>query len=406
MPESELRQGRERLHPTVRTLGLVSLLNDLASEMIYPLLPAFVTGVLRGSPAALGLIEGVAETTASVAKVASGWLSDRVRQRKALVVLGYGVSAALRPLTALATVVAHVLAIRVVDRIGKGVRSAPRDALVAAVTPRELRGRAFGFQRAMDHAGALLGPLVAALLLAGGLGLRPLFALAALPGLLTVIVLVVAVRDSPAGRPTETVSAEALRPSPHSRGYRRYLAVLALFTLGNSSDAFLLLRAQQVGLSLAAVPLLWAFHHAVKSAAGTWGGALSDRIGRRRAIQAGWIVYALSYLGFALATRPIHVWLLFALYSMYFALSEGAERALVADLTHASTRGRSFGLFHAVPGIALLPASLLTGFLWQRFGAPIALGTGATLAAIAGLLLFIVPETPRATAQKEAGLPA
>jgi MFS family permease len=387
-----------RLPRTVRTLGVVSLLNDLASEMIYPLLPAFVTGVLHGSTAALGLVEGVAEATASLVKVASGWVSDRVRQRKALVVAGYGVSAALRPLTALATAVGHVLVIRLVDRIGKGLRSAPRDALVAAVTPPELRGRAFGFHRSMDHAGAFLGPLVAAALLACGLGLRPLFALAAVPGLLTVIVLIAAVREPRESSPPLPLAPTTSAPAPLSAAYRRYLAVLALFTLGNSSDAFLLLRAQQAGLSLAAIPLLWAFHHGIKSAMSTWGGALSDRIGRRRAIQAGWAVYALAYLGFALATRPLHVWLLFALYSLYFALSEGAERALVADLSEANSRGRAFGLFHGITGATLLPASLLTGVLWQMLGAPIALGTGAALAALAGLLLFYVPDSGDAAA--------
>jgi MFS family permease len=383
---------RGRLHPTVRTLGVVSLLNDLASEMIYPLLPVFVTVVLRSSTTALGWIEGAAEAMASVVKVASGYLADHTRERKALIVTGYGVSAVVRPLMALATAAGHVLSIRVVDRIGKGLRSGPRDALVAAVTPSALRGRAFGFHRAMDHAGALLGPLVAALLLAAGLDLRTLFALALVPGLLTVVVLVSAVREPPAPPALAPTPDLGSAPAPISPAYRKYLAVLALFTLGNSSDAFLLLRAQQTGLTLAAIPLLWAWHHAVKSAAGTWGGALADRIGRRRAIQAGWIVYALSYLGFACASRPLHIWLLFAFYSLYFSLSEGAERALVADLTAHSARGRAFGLFHGVTGAMLLPASVLTGLLWQHAGAPIALGTGAALAALAGTLLFLVPE--------------
>jgi MFS family permease len=380
------------LHPTVRSLGVVSLLTDASSEMIYPLLPAFLTGTLRAGPAFLGLVEGVAETAAAVAKVVSGRVSDRLRRRKPLVVAGYALSSAVRPLVALAAAPAHVLAVRVVDRLGKGVRGAPRDALLATVVAREDRGRAFGFQRAMDHAGAMIGPLLASAVLLATSDLRVVFALAAIPAALAVGALALGVREEPRPGPG-VASASRDSSGPLEPALLRYLGVLAVFTLGNSSDAFLLLRAHEAGVGVAAVPALWAFHHLVKAAASTWGGALSDRVGRRRVILGGWAVYALAYAGFAAASSAHAVVALFALYGLFHALTEGSERALVADLAGEATRGRAFGLFHAVTGAALLPASLLTGVLWQRFGGAAALGTGAALAAVAALgLVALVPD--------------
>ena len=394
-----------RLHRTVFSLGLVSLLTDASSEMIYPLLPAFLTTVLGASPAFLGVVEGFAEAVAAGLKVVSGRLSDRLARRKPLVVAGYALSSVVRPLVALAAAPVHVLAVRVTDRIGKGVRSAPRDALVALVTAPADRGRAFGFQRAMDHAGAMAGPLLASavLLLRPG-ELRLVFALASVPAALAVLTLVVGVREEAGAAAAGRVRSAAVArdAGPLDPGLARYLAVLAVFTLGNSSDAFLLLRAQEAGVPVAAVPLVWTVHHLVKTSASTWGGGLSDRIGRRRAIALGWTAYALAYAGFAAVASPLGVVLLFAFYGLFHAFSEGAERALVADLAEGPARGRAFGLFHAVTGAVLLPASLLTGFLWQRLGAAVALGTGAALAAVAALGLFLfVPETagrPRADA--------
>jgi MFS family permease len=386
-----------RLHRTVRSLGVVSLLTDASSEMIYPLLPAFLTGPLHAGPAFLGVVEGMAEAVAAVLKIASGRLSDRLSRRKPIVVAGYALSSLVRPLVALATLPVHVLAVRVTDRVGKGVRSAPRDALVALVTPPEDRGRAFGFQRAMDHAGATIGPLLAsAILVFRPRDLRLVFALAAVPAVLAVATLVLAVHDE---RTAPAAAPGGAGPGPGGRlepGLLRYLAVLVLFTLGNSSDAFLLLRAQEAGVALAAIPLVWALHHLVKASASTWGGSLSDRIGRRRAIAIGWTVYALAYAGFAATVSPLGIVALFAFYGLFYAFSEGAERALVADLAGEATRGRAFGLFHATTGAALLPASLLTGVVWQRFGAPVALGTGAAIAGFAALGLFLlVPETAK-----------
>lgn len=377
----------------MKALGLVSLLTDASSEMIYPLLPTFLTRVLGAGPAVLGAIEGVAEATASLLKLASGWLADRVPRRKPLVVLGYGLSSIARPLVGLATSSGQVLAVRFADRVGKGTRGAPRDALVADVTPADVRGRAFGFQRAMDHAGAVAGPLLASSLLLAGLELRAVFLWAALPAVVCMLVLVLAVREQPRREGPPVARAG---PAASLGAFHRYLALLALFTLGNSSDAFLLLRAQESGMGLAAVPLLWSFHHVVKAASSTWAGTLSDRFGRRATIVAGWGVYAVAYAGFAFATGPAAPWALFAVYALYHAATEGPERAFVADLAGPQARGRAFGLYHAVTGAMLLPSNLLTGWLWQSYGAPAALGLGAACALVASLgLLACVRERPR-----------
>jgi len=376
-----------RLPRTVKALGAVSLLTDVSSEMIYPLLPSFLTVQLRAGPAFLGVVEGLAEAVASLLKLVAGRASDALPRRKPLVVAGYSLSSLVRPLMAVATAPHHVLWIRLADRIGKGTRGAPRDALVAEVTPPEIRGRAFGFHRAMDNVGALLGPLAASALLALGLELRAVFALAAVPALLSLGLLVFAVQEAP--RVAAAAAAPRAGAASFSRSCRVYLCVLALFTLGNSSDAFLILRAQECGVSLAAIPLVWTLHSGMKAAASTHAGALSDRLGRRRAIALGWAVYAMSYVGFALATSAPQVTLLFAGYGVFHAFSEGPERALVADLAGTSSHGAAFGAYHAVTGAMLLPASLLTGWLWQSYGAATALMTGAALAGVAAIGLLL-----------------
>jgi MFS family permease len=375
----------------VITLGAVSLLTDIASEMIYPLLPLFLTSVLAAGPATLGAIEGLAESTASLVKLGAGLRSDRTRRRKPVIVFGYALAALVRPLVALATSAGLVAAIRFTDRVGKGLRGAPRDALIADSVDPALRGRAFGLQRSMDHAGALIGPLVAAALLASGrFELRTVFALAAVPGLLGVALLVWRVREparaAGAGEPAVGRRLGALPRGP----LRRYLVVLLLFTLGNSSDAFLLLRAAELGLAPAHLPLLWAFFHLVKAAGALPLGALSDRMDRRRLIIAGWAVYALVYLGFARASAAWHVWALFAAYGLYYALTEGVEKALLVDLAPAHSRGGAFGWHAFVLGAGALPASLIFGALWQAWGPLAAFGAGATLAAAAAMLLWVL----------------
>ncbi len=386
MPATPPPPGRPRLPPTVLALGVVSLLADVSSEMVYPLLPVLLAGTLGAGAAALGAVEGAAESTAALLKLYGGRWSDRAGRRMPFVIAGYAVAALARPLVALATAWPHVLAVRIADRTGKGIRTAPRDALLAAAAEPGDRGRAFGFHRAMDHAGAAVGPLLAfALLGTAGLSLPAVFALSAVPGLLAVAVLVAAVREPsalprpapPAGRPDGPV------PPP----LRRFLVLAGVFALGNSSDAFLLLRAHDLGVPAAQVPLLWAAFHGVKALTSTHGGALSDRLGRRRVIRWGWVVYALVYAGFAAAREPWHAWALLGVYALHHALTEGTEKALVADLVPEGSRGTGFGWYHLVLGAAALPASLLFGAAWERSGAATAFLIGAALAGIAAAAL-------------------
>ena len=369
----------------VLILGLVSFLTDVSSEMIYPLLPFFLTTVLGAGPAFLGLIEGVAESTAAFLKLASGIVSDRVRSRKGLVLAGYTLSSLARPLVAVATAPAAVLAIRFTDRVGKGIRTSPRDALIADSTDPAFRGKAYGFHRAMDHAGALVGPLLATLLLAWFVNdLRTVFWLAAFPGLLAVLLIVWKVRETARTRSSD---GSFLRIVPRGE-LRRYLLILFLFTLGNSSDAFLLLRAGELGVSASRIPLLWAFFHVVKMAGSTPFGALSDHIGRRSVIVVGWGIYAISYGGFALASTEAACWLLFGIYGLFHAMTEGVEKALLADIAPPEERGGAFGWYNFAVGVGALPASLLFGAVWEKVGRGAAFGLGAALAALAAVLLL------------------
>jgi MFS family permease len=358
--------------------------------MIYPLLPDFLTRTLRAGPAAVGLIEGIAETTASFLKMLSGWWSDRLRRRKPLVVAGYSLAAAVRPLIGIAASWGHVLAIRFTDRVGKGLRTPPRDALLADLVPAERRGRAFGLQRAMDNAGAVVGPLLAALLLKLFFeNERSVFLLAAIPGVAAVALLIFGVKEAPRAETPRTEDPGAAA-GPLPGRLKLAIGVFVLFTLASSTDAFLLLRAQDVGMPLWQIPLLWAFFNGVKAALGVPGGALADRVGRTRTILAGWAVYAAAYAGFAFVTRPAAVWGLFAVYALFYALTEGAERALVADLAPAHLRGKAFGAFHAGVGLAALPASVLFGLWWKLLGprAAFLIGMGVALLAAACLFAF------------------
>lgn len=376
-------------------LSLVSLLNDSASEMIYPLLPLFLTGVLGAGPAFLGVIEGVAEASSSLLKLASGIVADRFGRRKALVAWGYGIAAAGRPLIALATGAWQVLAIRFADRVGKGLRTAPRDAMLAESVPPEVRGAAFGIHRAADHAGAVIGPLLASALLLLVVGdqphrLRVVFGLALVPGILTFLVVMAKVREpAPAVAAGPTGAGRRILPRMAELGpaMPRYLGVLVLFALGNSSDAFLLLRARQLGVAVALIPILWAALHLSKMVWSVVGGRMSDRRGPRLAIVGGWIVYAAVYAGFAFATAQWHAWALFVAYGLFFGLTEAPEKALVASLAPAAVRGSAFGWYHAVTGVSVLFASILFGLIWNAFGPAAAFLTGSALALAAALLL-------------------
>ena len=384
-----MRSIFQRIPRTVIALGVVSLLTDLSSEMIYPLLPIFLASVLGAGALALGLIEGVAESTAALLKVASGIWTDRTRRRKPLVVAGYTLSGMMRPLVGLATAWPAVLALRFADRVGKGLRTSPRDALIADVTDASARGTAYGFHRSMDHAGAVLGPLVAAALLNfAGLPLRQVFLLSAIPAVAVLAVVLFGVKEPPTPRAEIPAASHLLAPwSALGPEYRRLLLAVLIFTLGNSTDAFLLLRLNQAGVSTAGIALLWSAHHLVKMIANYFGGQLSDRVGPRAMILAGWLCYAAIYLTFGWLTSAPALIAVFLAYGLYFGLTEPAERAWVASLVPPQLRGTAFGWYHCAIGLAALPASLAFGLLWHRWGAATAFTAGAVLAALAAVLL-------------------
>lgn len=387
------RWGRG-LTRNVVILGFVSLLNDGASEMIYPLLPAFLTAVLGAGPEALGAIEGTAEATASLLKLYSGYLSDQVKRRKGWIVAGYSISNVIRPVIAFSTSWIHVLALRFSDRVGKGLRTSPRDAIIADSTPAEFRGKAYGFHRAMDHGGAIIGPLAAtALLLVYHDNIKTIFLLSFIPGLLAVFTLIFGLKEKQAEGPRAAQSATFnFRSSwaEMSTGFRKYLGIILVFTIGNSTDAFLLLRAQQLGVPVTLLPTIWVVLHIVKMGFSVPGGIISDSIGRKKVIVTGWIVYALVYAGFGMANQHWHAWALFAVYGIYFGLTEGVEKALVADFAPTHLRGSAFGLYHMTIGIGAFPASLLFGLVWQRLGSTAAFAMGAGLALLASVMLSLL----------------
>jgi MFS family permease len=388
-------QTRARLQPQVLLLGIAALLNDSASELIYPLLPIFLTSTLGATPVVIGVIEGAADGLASILKYYAGAWSDRARRRKPLIVGGYALAAASRLLIAAATVWPLVLTARLVDRAGKGARSAPRDALISDVTPPDQRGRAYGFHRALDHTGAIVGPLLALLLLQGlGLSLRATFFFAVIPGAIGVAMLFFLLRDVPSAprppKPTDIAVPPALR---------KPLTAIALFSLSNSSDAFLILQAHAAGVSTAMLPLLWAAHHVIKSLFSTRAGALSDRVDRRYLLIAGWTSYAAIYVAFPFAKSLASFVVLFVLYAIPFTLAEGAERAWIADLVPAETRGKSFGAFYLVSGMCVLAGTALFGVLYERVSPHAAFFTGAALSLAAVMAVLM---TRRAVTKTEA----
>ncbi len=390
-------------------LGWVSFFTDMASETVYPLLPLFLTQVLGASAMSLGVIEGAAEAASSGLKVLSGWLSDRWRSPKKLVLAGYGIASAVRPLIGLATAWPQVLAIRFADRVGKGIRGAPRDAMLADFAPADMRGRVFGFHRAMDHAGAVTGPLLASAFLYFYPGdYRTLFALTIIPGVIVMLfILRVPERTvSNPANPAELNPAE-LNPGELNHAEPRgtlwnlgeplwgAIAIILLFSLGNASDAFLLLRMSDLGVPSFWIPLLWSALHVVKVGSSLAGGALSDRFGRRSVIAAGWLIYAVVYAGFGIFDSPGIVIAIFLSYGLYFGLTEGVEKAWVADMAPAGARGTAFGIYNAALGVGGLAASLLFGLIWTRVSAQAAFLTGAALAVAAAALLYLLTPVTR-----------
>ena len=370
----------------------MSLVTDMATEMIYPLLPLFLTRVLGASAMSLGVIEGVAEAANSALKIAAGRVADRTGAPKKIVLAGYGLSGAVRPLIGFATSWTQVLGLRVADRLGKGIRGAPRDAMLAHFTPPHIRGRAFGFHRAMDHAGAVVGPLIAsAFLYFRPDDYRTLFALTIVPGIAVILILI---RVPDARTPPAAEQPQVRRESTAlSRRFYRAIAVIVVFSLGNASDAFLLLRMNDLGIAAVWIPLLWSALHVVKVASSVVGGDLSDRFGRRLLIGLGWLVYAVVYAGFAFVDSAAAVVAIFLSYGLYFGLTEGVEKAWVADLAPATARGTAFGVYNAALGVGALCASVMFGVIWTRVSPHAAFLTGAALALLAtGLLYSLFPD--------------
>lgn len=383
---------KKKLDKNVYTLGLVSLFTDISSQMIYPLLPIFLSSTLGVSMAFIGLLEGIAESTASIFKVFSGWYSDKLKKRKPIILLGYSLSTIGKPFLYLATAGWHVLAVRFIDRVGKGIRTSPRDALVANSSSSEERGRAFGIQRAMDRMGAFLGPLVAfAILPLLNNNLRLLFLLAFFPALIAVFIIIFFLKEKP------HVSDSSKTAKPFSlihlnRDFKVFIFILAVFTLGNSSDAFLILRARDLGVKIVFIPILWLMYNFVCSLSSIPLGHLSDKIGRRKTTLLGFFVYGVVYLGFAFSNSISHIWVFMGLYGIYYGLSEGVLRAYVADLVEdQSVLATAYGVYHTVVGLCMFPASLIMGILWQQFNPTVAFTFGATLALISavGLSVFV-----------------
>ncbi len=392
--------GRYRgLPANVLALSAVSLLNDTSSEIIYPLLPAFLALTLGATPFIIGLIEGFAESVASLLKLFSGYLSDKLNRRKLPVFLGYSLAAVTRPLLAFATSWPQILVVRLTDRVGKGIRGAPRDALLAASVVPEKRGLAFGFNRAADHLGAVIGPVIAFFLLSYIAGdpenptardFQQVFLFASIPVAIGLFVIVFFVKEEKRQVPDGDEVPVRLSLSEFDGNFKRFLLIIALFTLSNSTDAFLLLRAEQAGIDPPILPLLWMVLHFSKVFSSLAGGHLSDKIGRKKLIFAGWIVYALVYAGFAFVDSAWQAWALFIIYGVYFGLTEGVEKALVADMVSEDKRGTAYGLYNLAFGITVFPASLLFGLFWTEFGAATAFLISASISLAAALLLFTV----------------
>jgi MFS family permease len=403
--DRDLRRGKILgLNPNVFFLGVVSFLTDASSEMIFTLIPLFLSNVLGAATTIIGLIGGLSDSADAIFRIFSGWLSDRIGKRKFLAVAGYTISTVAKPFMYLASTWGVVLGVRFSDRIGKGIRTSPRDALIADSVSPEARGKGFGLHRAMDTWGAVLGLSIAAIVIyliqGGGLALslktyQWLVLIGIVPAVLAVIILVRFVKERERKPPSPGTPRPGFNLIKLAAGFdtrfKVFLAIMAVFTLGNSSDFFAILRAQNLGSSVFHIALMLVLFNATYAAIALPAGKLSDRLGRRRVIAMGWGVYALVYLGFALATNLWQVWLLFAAYGIYYGVVDGVARAFVADLVPAEKRGTAYGLYHGVVGLTLLPASLIAGWLWQAYSpsTPFFFGAALACAATIGMMAFI-----------------
>lgn len=389
------------LNPNVFFLGIVSLLTDISSEMIFTLVPLFLRNVLKAPFSAIGLIGGLSESVDAIFRIFSGWLSDKVGKRKPLAVLGYSISTIAKPFMYMASGWGAVLGVRFSDRVGKGIRTSSRDALIADSVSAGERGRGFGLHRAMDTLGAVLGLAIATIIIylvqGGGLELslgtyQWLVIVGVVPAVLAVMVLLVFVQERRQPSPDDISSQVGLtRAGGFDTRFKLFLAIMALFTLGNSSDFFVILRAQNLEAPLIHVVLMLVLFNATYVVVALPAGILSDRLGRRRVITLGWFIYTLVYLGFAVASEVWQVWLLFACYGIYYGIVEGVARAFVADLVVEEKRGTAYGLYHGVVGLTLLPASLIAGWLWQTYSpaTPFYFGAGLAFLAMLGIMVLI-----------------
>lgn len=388
---------RPALPKTVWILGFASFLTDISSEMIFPLLPLFLTEVLGTSTMALGAIEGVAEATASLLKIYSGVLTDRTRQRKKLILIGYGIAGVARPLIAFAGSWVSVLFLRFIDRIGKGIRTTPRDAMIADITPEERRGEAYGLHRGMDHAGSVLGPLIAGTLISVyQFEIRTVFALAAIPAILTLITISLGVKEADhtnlQTKPMQRENSLQEMISSFSRmdrNFRWMIGALFIFTLSTSTDAFLILKLTEAGVPTGWVVSLWSLFSIVKMASSYFGGWVSDRVGYQRTMLFGWLFYGIIYGTFSIVESPNVVCAIFLVYGLFYGLTEPAERALVAEYAEKDGLGKAFGIFHFISGIAALPASLIFGVVWQNYGSDTAFIVSALISMIAILMMLV-----------------
>ena len=372
-----------KLPRQVKLFGAVSLLNDFASEMVYPLLPAFVTGVLGGGAAALGALDGAADAAAALIKLVAGRLADRPSRRGPLIVIGYFIAAAVRPIIALTGAAWQVIGLRVVDRFGKGLRTPPRDALIGDVTPAPLVGRAFGLQRGLDHVGAIIGPLVAWAVLSRGADVRSVILWSIVPGVLVTVLAAWAVTGG-SGR-ERAVTPESIPPSTaSSRPLPPFIIAISAFYLLRMPETLMILRAQTLGIAVALIPLLWSALHVVRSSTSFVGGALSDRIGPSRTMWIGWIAYVVLAAGMALATTPLAAWLVFLALGVVAGLTESPERALVSAAT-GGHRGSGFGVYHALTGVAALVGGIVLGLVFQGTN-----GKTAFLVSAAGALGLVI----------------
>ncbi len=377
------------LHRNVFYSGLVSLFMDVSTEMVYPLVPLFLTGVLGTTKTTVGVIEGIAESTASILKVFSGWISDRLGRRKSLMILGYGVSAISRPIIAAASTWEQVLTARFIDRFGKGVRTSPRDAIIAESTEKHELGRAFGFHRAMDTIGATIGPAFAFLLLLLFTGnLRLVFFLSTVPALVAVLIIILFIKETAV--PAQKAGARSDPPAGEKALLRgpliHYIAVIALFSLGNVTDAFIILRARDLGVAGTMIPVIYLLFNLTYALSSAPLGIIADRVGIRNTVHAGLLLYGLVFSGFALAETPVHAWMLFILYGACKGISEGTQRAYLALLAPETRKATAFGLYHTATGLMLLPASIIGGVLWDSYGPGATFGYAGALAFLAAVV--------------------